>query len=96
MLSQFVLPDNDWVAANNNAPSVKPKPSETQLEWLRRGLSQPGGKLPLFDEHGQRVSSRTVKACLDAGWAEPWFKNPLKPDWQICRLTDAGRRMLLE
>nr|WP_184431569.1 hypothetical protein [Roseospira goensis] len=58
---------------------------------MRRGLAQPGGKLPLFDANGRRVSRRLVQACLDAGWAEPWFANPVKPDWQVCKLTDAGR-----
>ena len=64
------------------------------LEWLRRGLNQPGGKLPLFDENGQRVEKAVIKACLAAGWAERWFNNPLKPDWVVCRLTDAGRAVL--
>lgn len=34
-----------------------------------------------------------MRACLNAGWAEPWFANPLKPDWQVCRLTAAGRTL---
>ncbi|HYD98167.1 MAG TPA: hypothetical protein VEH84_02175 [Alphaproteobacteria bacterium] len=68
-------------------------PTAGQLRWLRRGLGQPGGKLPLFDERGQRVGPRTIQACLAQGWAEPWFNNPLKPDWQVCRLTDSGRRV---
>ena len=72
------------------------QPTQPQLAWLRRGLSQPGGKLPLFDEFGQRVGGGIVTACRRAGWAEPWFVNPLKPDWQVCRLTDAGRAMLAE
>lgn len=67
------------------------RPSSTQLRWLQRGLNQPGGKLPLFDEVGQRVPESLVRQCLDHGWAEPWFSNPLKPDWLVCRLTDAGR-----
>ncbi len=71
-------------------------PTPAQLAWLRRGLSQPGGKLPLFDEAGQRVSSSVVRSCRSAGWAEPWFHNPLKPSWEVCRLTDAGRAMLGE
>lgn len=66
-------------------------PNATQKRWLRRGLSQPGGKLPLFDESGRKVSRRTVEACLKAGWVERWFDNPLKPDWLVCRLTEAGR-----
>ncbi|MBP2231399.1 hypothetical protein [Azospirillum agricola] len=69
-------------------------PSDVQAAWLRRGLAQPGGKLPLFDERGQRVKKPTVDACLKAGWAERWFDNPLKPDWLVCRLTDAGRTAL--
>jgi hypothetical protein len=66
-------------------------PSPDERAWLARGLDQPGGKLPLFDEDGQRVDPRLVSRCIALGWAEPWFANPLKPDWQVCRLTDAGR-----
>jgi hypothetical protein len=62
---------------------------------LARGLDQPGGKLPLFDHNGQRVNPRTVRACMDRGWAEPWFENPLKPDWLVCKLTDDGRKALV-
>ena len=68
------------------------KPTKSQLKWLARGLDQPGGKLPLFDEYGQKVSERTVRSCVAKGWAEPWFNNPLKPDWQICKLTESGRQ----
>ncbi len=67
------------------------KPSKTQLSYLLRGLPQPGGKLPLFDDQGQEIDVRTIRACIKAGWAEPWFANPLKPDWLVCRLTDSGR-----
>ncbi len=71
-----------------------PRPTKVQGEWLRRGLTQPGGKLPLFDEVGARISPRTIKSCIRQGWAEPWFDNPLKPDWLICKLTIAGREVL--
>ena len=70
------------------------RPSTAQLHWLARGLDQPGGKLPLFDEWGQRINERTIRSCLDQGWAEPWFTNPLKPDWLVCKLTDAGRSLV--
>lgn len=70
------------------------RPTAQQRQWLSCGLEQPGGKLPLFDEWGQRISDRTVKSCIEQGWAEPWFTNPLKPDWLVCRLTDAGRAAL--
>ena len=71
--------------------SRKPVPSPVQRSWLKRGLEQPGGKLPLFDGDGQAVDPRTVQACIEQGWAEPWFANPLKPDWLVCKLTPSGR-----
>ncbi|MBM3545395.1 MAG: hypothetical protein FJX54_00465 [Alphaproteobacteria bacterium] len=61
------------------------------MAWLKRGLDQPGGKLPLFDIDGQRINPRTIKTCIEQGWAEPWFDNPIKPDWLVCKLTEAGR-----
>ena len=69
------------------------QPSLPELFYLRRGLTQPGGKLPLFDLDGQAIAPEVVQVCLDRGWAEPWFNNPLKPDWLVCKLTDAGRRL---
>ena len=72
------------------------KPTAGQLKWLTQGLTQPGGKLPLFDENGQRVSKRTVESCLEKGWVQPWFANPIKPDWQVCKLTQPGRDILKE
>lgn len=65
-----------------------------QREWLRRGINQAGGKLPLFDEEGRCYNERTIKSCLSKGWAEPWFANPIKPDWLVCRLTESGRQAL--
>ena len=70
------------------------RPTRLQRRYLERGLNQPGGKLPLFDEDGQQVNPQTVRTCLDHGWAEPWFANPLKPDWLVCKLTEAGRAIL--
>ena len=88
----------DTKSSNENATSVEAKsehqPSAAQRAWLVRGLSQPGGKLPLFDESGQRISPRTIQSSLDRGWAEPWFANPTKPDWLVCKLTDLGRAAL--
>jgi hypothetical protein len=74
------------VAFNDN-----PGPSSHERAWLARGLAQPGGKLPLFDDQGQQISGALVRACISKGWAEPWFANPLKPDWLVCKLTQAGR-----
>jgi hypothetical protein len=72
------------------------RPTTIQRDWLRRGLGEPGGKLPLFDGDGQRFSERTVRSCVAHGWAEPWFDNPLKPGWLVCKLTDQGREVALE
>ena len=69
------------------------KPTQPQREWLVRGLSEPGGKLPLFDYRGQKISSRTVESCIKYGWAEPWFENPIKPDWQVCKITNLGKNI---
>lgn len=71
-------------------------PTNVQIKWLQRGLDQAGGKLPLFDSDGQKISSRTINSCLKKGWAEPWFNNPIKPDWLVCRLTQAGRKALVQ
>jgi hypothetical protein len=73
-------------------PEARPNPA--QRRYLARGMNQPGGKLPLFDDLGQHVHPALVKACIAHGWAEPWFGNPLKPDWLVCKLTDKGRLVL--
>lgn len=70
------------------------RPSAAQRKWLARGLTQPGGKLPLFDEDGRKVNPQVVRKCLDEGWAEPWFANHIKPDWMVCKLTASGRTIL--
>ena len=90
------MEDNDGmldVALPEISASGKARPNPAQRRYLARGLEQPGGKLPLFDEHGQHVHPALVKACVAHGWAESWFGNPLKPDWLICKLTEEGRRI---
>jgi len=82
------------VAPRNETSS--PKLSQAQRRYLKRGLKQPGGKLPLFDGAGQQISAKTIKFCIAQGWAEPWFENPIKPDWLVCRLTERGRDLLLD
>lgn len=87
-------PTIDVVSSNDNEVGDD-APTVHELLYLRRGLNQPGGKLPLFDLDGQDVDVDVVKRCLSRGWAEPWFNNPLKPDWLVCKLTDSGRRVAL-
>lgn len=65
--------------------------SKAERDYLSKGLEQPGGKLPLFDGRGQEISRQVIKSCIQKGFAERWFANPIKPDWLVCRLTDAGR-----
>ena len=80
-------------SGNRDAPrGGTPRPTPAQGRYLRRGLRQPGDKLPLFDEEGQQIPRQTVISCIAHGWAEPWAANPIKPDWLVCRLTDAGYR----
>ena len=76
--------------------SRQARPTAVQHSYLKRGLEQPGGKLPLFDDKGQRYGERTVRRCIEQGWAEPWFHNPIKPDWLICKLTAAGEAVVAE
>ena len=80
--------------STSHSPGGSGSPTPQQRRWLERGLEQPGGKLPLFDAKGRRISDRTVRSCIRNGWAEPWFANPTKLDWLICKLTDAGRAAL--
>jgi len=69
-------------------------PTEEQRRWLASGLQQPGGKLPLYDDKGARISAELMASCISVGWAEPWAINPTRTENQICRLTDAGREAL--
>lgn len=74
--------------------AAQPVPARAELAYLRRGITEPGGKLPLFDRRGQEISPAIIHICLANGWAEHWFANPVKPDWLVCRLTRAGRDMV--
>ncbi len=85
--------DTHHHALNDNAPSGD-GPSLAEILYLRRGLDQPGGKLPLFDLDGQDVDEAVVRRCLERGWAVPWFNNPLKPEWLVCKLTETGRQLV--
>lgn len=85
---------NDTMVAAIPAAWRRARPTPVQRAYLSRGLDQPGGKLPLFDRLGQRYPERTIRACMEQGWAEPWFVNPLKPNWLVCKLTEEGRALV--
>ncbi len=74
--------------------AAQPVPSRAELAYLRRGMCEPGGKLPLFDRRGQEIDPAIIQACIANGWAGRWFANPLKPDWLVCRLTQKGRELV--
>lgn len=74
--------------------SVSKTLSDAERNYLKQGLKQPGGKLPLFDGRGQEISASLIQSCIKQGLAQRWFANPLKPDWLVCRLTDKGRKAL--
>ena len=38
--------------------------SEAQKRYLVRGLDQPGGKLPIFNDDGSKISEKTIKSCI--------------------------------
>ncbi len=78
----------------DDAQPATAAPTIPQRNYLERGLGQPGGKLPLFDENGSSFNQRTIRACIENGWAEPWFANPQIPDWQVCKLTELGIAVL--
>ncbi len=86
---------SEKTSANGTRVTSGVKPTISQRSWLKRGMEQAGGKLPLFDSAGQKVSERTVRSCISKGWAKPWFANPLKPDWMVCKLTQAGRALFV-
>lgn len=68
--------------------------TDEQKRWLQTGVDQPGGKLPLFDAKGSRVSADVIRSCVQAGLAEPWCVNPIQSETMICRLTEAGRKAI--
>lgn len=70
--------------------------SSAQRAYLERGINQPGGKLPLFDANGLRIKAQTIRSCIEHGWCEPWYSNPVKPDWLVCRLTEGGNAILVK
>ncbi len=72
------------------------RPTAAQAAYLRRGLGEIGGKLPLFDRDGQRYRAQTIRGCITQGWAKAWFSNPIMPDWLVCRLTKNGRAAVAE
>jgi len=82
--------------ARGSRRTVEVRPTAAQAAYLRRGLGETGGKLPLFDRDGQRYRAQTIRTCITQGWANPWFSNSIIPDWLVCRLTKAGRAVVAE
>jgi len=62
--------------------------------WLRGGGAREDGRLALFDQFGEPIDKKIVKTAIASGFAEPWFTNPMRPQWTICRLTRKGQDFL--
>lgn len=77
--------------ARQNLTTTRNAVSPAQMRYLQGGLTQPNGRLPLFDPDGRKIDPDTIRACLREGYCTAWFANPMKPDWLVCRLTDRGR-----
>lgn len=57
------------------------RPSRTQLAWLRRGLRNASGQLPLLSG-GVWVRPATAEACVANGWVEECGR------WALPQITD--------
>lgn len=68
-------------------------PADRRL--LVRALRHPGGKLPMF-RGGRRVPLTVYRKLGDMGLARTWFPDPLRRNWSIYRLTEAGRVLAAE
>jgi hypothetical protein len=91
---KLARPAAELIFKSNITSQYFVKIGDREISYLRRGLDQPGGKLPLFDLDGQEFESAVIRRCIERGWAEPWFRNPLKPDWLVCKLTLSGRAVV--
>ena len=69
------------------------RPTAVQRAYLRRGLDQPGGKLPLFDRNGQRYPERTIRACIELAGLQADRRGPRIGGRPATRLTGAERRV---
>ena len=74
--------------------STRIKPTNSQREWLNKGISMGKDTLPLFSATGQRFNKRTVKSCLDLGWVTPVMKDPTYSRLTIYKLTEKGEQVL--
>jgi len=64
------------------------------LNWLRGGMTREDGRLALFDQFADPVEKSLIKTAVAAGYAEPWFASPMRPQWTVFRLTRNGRAYL--
>lgn len=67
--------------------------TSVQRRWLERGLNARDGKLPLFDGDGRSIRPQTIRRCIELGYAELWFRDPLRVNTPVCKLTLRGRTL---
>ncbi len=79
---------------NNASNRAQIRAREIDMEmrnWLNGGLNREDGRLAIFDTFGEPVNKAVIKTAIASGYAEPWFSNPMRPQWTVCRLTAKGR-----
>ena len=74
----------------------KVEASQAQLSYLMGGMTRIDGKLPLFDESGEKIPQPTIDAVVKKGWAEPVYTRTFLKDMGIYRITDLGKQILKE
>jgi len=70
--------------------------SAAQVTYLLGAVDRLDGKLPLFDEKGDKIPQPTIDAVVSKGWAEPVYTRTFLKDMDIYRITDLGRKILKE
>ena len=69
-------------------------PSLAQQKYLKKGAKHRWGRLPLFDEDGQRYADSTISSCFNAGWIVPAYEKDFMKGAPIFALTDYGHEVV--
>ena len=83
------------MATHSDRAGIAARIFDTDMrQWLRGGEDRNDGRLALFDQFGEPIDKKVVKSAIASGLAEPWFANPMRPQWTVCRLTKKGQDFL--